>query len=213
MLHVPHVARCPAAPVLASDVTVLTSASDGTVTITPLSLSGTAISTEIAASVGTQGFTTTVLTRSALGLELPQRLRCNRRELAVHIPQRVAGCLAPLLVVYVRRKQQRLQPIRHQPVHALADGLYMLVAGFALVGSHQVEEDAVDEATATAQIAAASQGESRRYNVKTTPVINRPTNVKFNSSFSRNLCMGRTSDTSSVVLEPKLDTTKTFVFR
>jgi hypothetical protein len=54
--------RCPSAPVLASDVMVLTAALDGTVTFTPLNVSGVAVSTEIAASVGTQGFVTAVLT-------------------------------------------------------------------------------------------------------------------------------------------------------
>ncbi len=58
----PAQGRCPAAAVLASKVTVVDSAADGTVTVMPLSVSGVATSTEIAVSVGTQGFATTVLT-------------------------------------------------------------------------------------------------------------------------------------------------------
>ena len=52
--------RCPAAPVLGSNVVVTVSGMDGMVWVTPLTGAG-ATQTEIAASVGTQGFLTTVL--------------------------------------------------------------------------------------------------------------------------------------------------------
>jgi hypothetical protein len=58
----PAQGRCPAAPILASNAQVTNSASDGTITFTPLSLAGVAVQTEIAISVGTQGYATTVLT-------------------------------------------------------------------------------------------------------------------------------------------------------
>jgi hypothetical protein len=58
----PAQGRCPAAPILASNAQVMNSASDGTITFTPLSLAGLAVQTEIAISVGTQGYATAVLT-------------------------------------------------------------------------------------------------------------------------------------------------------
>jgi hypothetical protein len=54
--------RCPAAPVLATQATVEVSGIDGTVAVTPLVVSGQATQTEIAFSVGTQGFATVVET-------------------------------------------------------------------------------------------------------------------------------------------------------
>ncbi len=54
--------RCPAAPILASQATVATSALDGTVTFAPLTLPGVATQTEIALSAGTSAFATTTLT-------------------------------------------------------------------------------------------------------------------------------------------------------
>ncbi len=59
----PSQGRCPAAPVLASLVTVATSGPDGLYTFAPLTVSGAATQTEIAVSTGTNGFATTTLTR------------------------------------------------------------------------------------------------------------------------------------------------------
>ncbi len=53
--------RCPAAPVLLSKTIVMVSGTDGTLTLTPLTVAGVATQTEIAYSVGTQGFATVVL--------------------------------------------------------------------------------------------------------------------------------------------------------
>ena len=53
--------RCPAAPVLNSQISTIVSSLDGTVTLTPLSISGTATKTELAFSSGTQGFVTAVV--------------------------------------------------------------------------------------------------------------------------------------------------------
>jgi hypothetical protein len=53
--------RCPAAPVLASRVTVLRSGLDGRLVLQPLTVTGVATQTQIAFSAGTQGFVTTVL--------------------------------------------------------------------------------------------------------------------------------------------------------
>ena len=58
----PVTGRCPAAPILASQASVAVSGLDGTVTIEPLTVPGTTTQTEIAVSVGTAGFATTVLT-------------------------------------------------------------------------------------------------------------------------------------------------------
>lgn len=58
----PATGRCPALATLATRATVLTSAIDGTVTVVPLVVPGTATQTEIAFSVGTQGFATVVVT-------------------------------------------------------------------------------------------------------------------------------------------------------
>ena len=59
----PAQGRCPAAPVIATNVIEMTSGSDGMVWVTPLAAPSYAgeTQTEIAASVGTQGFVTTVL--------------------------------------------------------------------------------------------------------------------------------------------------------
>jgi len=57
----PGTGRCPAAPVLASQATVTVSASDGTVTIVPMGLTGVATRTNIALSAGTSGFVTAVI--------------------------------------------------------------------------------------------------------------------------------------------------------
>jgi hypothetical protein len=56
----PATGRCPAAEVLASQATVVVSGIDGTISVVPLVVSGTATQTEIAFSVGTQGFATVV---------------------------------------------------------------------------------------------------------------------------------------------------------
>ena len=53
--------RCPGAPILNSQIKTIVSAMDGTVTITPLSVSGIATQTELAISSGTRGFVTAVL--------------------------------------------------------------------------------------------------------------------------------------------------------
>ncbi len=53
--------RCPAAPVLNSQIDTIVSSLDGTVTITPMSVSGISSQTEIAISSGTQGFATAVV--------------------------------------------------------------------------------------------------------------------------------------------------------
>ncbi len=53
--------RCPAAPVLNSQINTIISSLDGTVTITPLSVSGVAAQTELAISSGTQGFAAAVV--------------------------------------------------------------------------------------------------------------------------------------------------------
>ena len=53
--------RCPAAPVLNSQIKTIVSSLDGTVTITPLSISGVSTQTELAISSGTQGFATAVV--------------------------------------------------------------------------------------------------------------------------------------------------------
>ncbi len=58
----PDRGRCPAAAVLASNADALVSGMDGTVTITPLAITGQATETEIAVAVGTQGFVSAVLT-------------------------------------------------------------------------------------------------------------------------------------------------------
>ena len=62
----PTQGRCPAAPVVASNASVMISGSDGTVSISPLiwiNSAGGMTQTEVAASVGTQGFVTTVLSQ------------------------------------------------------------------------------------------------------------------------------------------------------
>ena len=59
----PAQGRCPAAAVLASLVTVATSDANGRYTFAPLTVDGLATQTEIAVAAGTQGFTTTTLTR------------------------------------------------------------------------------------------------------------------------------------------------------
>ena len=56
----PTSGRCPAAVILASRATVELSGIDGSITITPLVIPGTATQTDIALSVGTQGFATVV---------------------------------------------------------------------------------------------------------------------------------------------------------
>ena len=56
----PDRGRCPAAAVLASQATVQVSGIDGTVSIAPIVVSGKATQTEIAFSVGTQGFASVV---------------------------------------------------------------------------------------------------------------------------------------------------------
>jgi len=61
-LTCPAQGRCPAAPILASNAQVINSASDGSVTLTPLNLAGVAVQTEIVISVGTQGNVTADLT-------------------------------------------------------------------------------------------------------------------------------------------------------
>ncbi len=53
--------RCPAAPVLSSQINTIISSPDGTVTITPLFVSGVPTQTELAISSGTQGFATAVV--------------------------------------------------------------------------------------------------------------------------------------------------------
>ena len=53
--------RCPAAPVLNSEINTIISSLDGTVTIIPLSVSGLPTQTELAISSGTQGFATAVV--------------------------------------------------------------------------------------------------------------------------------------------------------
>ncbi len=53
--------RCPAAPVLNSQINTIVSSLDGTVIITPLSVSGVPTQTELAISSGTQGFATAVV--------------------------------------------------------------------------------------------------------------------------------------------------------
>ena len=53
--------RCPAAPVLSSQINTIISSPDGTVTITPLFVSGVSTQTELAISSGTQGFATAVV--------------------------------------------------------------------------------------------------------------------------------------------------------
>jgi hypothetical protein len=58
----PDRGRCPAAPVLTSSATVVVSGIDGTVTVPPLTVAGTATQTQIAFSAGTQGFATAVVT-------------------------------------------------------------------------------------------------------------------------------------------------------
>ena len=58
----PDRGRCPAAAVLATQATVGVSGIDGTVTVAPLIVSGKATQTEIAFSVGTQGFASVVET-------------------------------------------------------------------------------------------------------------------------------------------------------
>ena len=58
----PDRGRCPAVSVLATQATVEVSGIDGTVAVTPLVVSGQATQTEIAFSVGTQGFATVVET-------------------------------------------------------------------------------------------------------------------------------------------------------
>ena len=54
--------RCPAAPVLLSKTTVVVSDGNGTVTLAPLTAEDAVAKTEVAFSVGTQGFATAVLT-------------------------------------------------------------------------------------------------------------------------------------------------------
>jgi hypothetical protein len=58
----PDRGRCPAAVVLATQATVEVSGIDGIVSVTPLVVNGKATQTEIAFSVGTQGFATVVET-------------------------------------------------------------------------------------------------------------------------------------------------------
>lgn len=56
----PDRGRCPAAAVLATQATVAVSGIDGTISVAPLVVSGQATQTEIAFSVGTQGFASAV---------------------------------------------------------------------------------------------------------------------------------------------------------
>ena len=56
----PATGRCAAAAILATQATVVQSGIDGTITVTPLVVPGTATQTELAFSVGTQGFATVV---------------------------------------------------------------------------------------------------------------------------------------------------------
>jgi len=56
----PDRGRCPAAPVLATQATVAVSGIDGTISVEPLVVSGQPTQTEIAFSVGTQGFASAV---------------------------------------------------------------------------------------------------------------------------------------------------------
>lgn len=56
----PSQGRCPASEVLTSQATVLVSGTDGMLTITPLTVPNRSTQTEIALSVGTQGFATVV---------------------------------------------------------------------------------------------------------------------------------------------------------
>jgi len=56
----PTTGRCPAAAILASQATVVLSGIDGSIIVTPLVLPGTATQTDLAFSVGTQGFATAV---------------------------------------------------------------------------------------------------------------------------------------------------------
>ena len=58
----PDRGRCPAAAVLATKATVDVSGVDGTITVVPLVVGGTATQTEMAFSVGTQGFAAVVAT-------------------------------------------------------------------------------------------------------------------------------------------------------
>ncbi len=58
----PPTGRCPAAATLATQATVEVSGIDGTITVTPLVVPGTATQTEMAFSVGTQGFATVIAT-------------------------------------------------------------------------------------------------------------------------------------------------------
>ena len=53
--------RCPAAPVLNSQINTIVSSLDGTLTIIPLTVTGVPTQTEIAISSGTQGFATAVV--------------------------------------------------------------------------------------------------------------------------------------------------------
>ena len=57
-LACPPVGRCPAQPVLGSQVTVVSSAADGTVSVSPRALTGSATQTHLAFSVGTAGYIT-----------------------------------------------------------------------------------------------------------------------------------------------------------
>ena len=59
----PAQGRCPAAAILASLVTVAASDATGRYTFQPLTVEGQSTETQIAVSAGTQGFTTTTLTR------------------------------------------------------------------------------------------------------------------------------------------------------
>ncbi len=59
----PTTGRCPAAPVLVSQVIEIDAGMDGSATITPLSTGGSGTQTEVAISVGTQGFATTTVIR------------------------------------------------------------------------------------------------------------------------------------------------------
>lgn len=57
----PDRGRCPSAPVLATQVTVVTTGADGAASIVPLDMPGGGSQTQIAVSAGTQGYTTAVL--------------------------------------------------------------------------------------------------------------------------------------------------------
>ena len=61
-LDCPAQGRCPAQPVLASKVTVATSAGDGTVSVQPLVVGGTATQTNLSFAVGAAGFCTASVT-------------------------------------------------------------------------------------------------------------------------------------------------------